>query len=283
MVDMAISGSVNKIREEFELEGLYADKALNWDIAGAKIFALVIQGFGFFIITMLIEYSTYFLKKSWDNAGREKQLNEMTRKQNMDDDVKSEINRITSAVSTPGLTPNSETGSAAHFFNEKEASQRLKGAEDKNNHDFNKNFAMESMNKNIVNNGNLSNNNLGNKPNRPGSLSINSKGPKRPSNLSIGSGSGPPRAGSNKQNLKSPMATAKPDEITVFNLSKVYGASGPGLFNLNAPGVLAVDRISFGVPSGQCFGLLGVNGAGKSTTFKMLTGDIGASEVSGQD
>jgi len=39
-------------------------------------------------------------------------------------------------------------------------------------------------------------------------------------------------------------------------------------------------RISFGVPSGQCFGLLGANGAGKSTTFKMLTGDIGASEVS---
>ena len=38
--------------------------------------------------------------------------------------------------------------------------------------------------------------------------------------------------------------------------------------------------ISFGVPSGPCFGLLGVNGAGKSTTFKMLTGDIGASEVS---
>ena len=27
----------------------------------------------------------------------------------------------------------------------------------------------------------------------------------------------------------------------------------------------------------QCFGLLGVNGAGKTTIFKMLTGDIGAS------
>ena len=29
------------------------------------------------------------------------------------------------------------------------------------------------------------------------------------------------------------------------------------------------------VPMGQCFGLLGVNGAGKTSTFKMLTGDIG--------
>jgi len=28
------------------------------------------------------------------------------------------------------------------------------------------------------------------------------------------------------------------------------------------------------VPVFQCFGLLGVNGAGKTSTFKMLTGDI---------
>lgn len=26
--------------------------------------------------------------------------------------------------------------------------------------------------------------------------------------------------------------------------------------------------------SGECFGLLGINGSGKSTTFKMLTGEI---------
>ena len=36
----------------------------------------------------------------------------------------------------------------------------------------------------------------------------------------------------------------------------------------------AVDHLYVGVPKGQCFGLLGVNGAGKSTTFKMLTGDV---------
>lgn len=35
----------------------------------------------------------------------------------------------------------------------------------------------------------------------------------------------------------------------------------------------AVDRICVGIPPGECFGLLGVNGAGKTSTFKMLTGD----------
>lgn len=29
-----------------------------------------------------------------------------------------------------------------------------------------------------------------------------------------------------------------------------------------------------GVRQGECFGLLGINGSGKSTTFKMLTGEI---------
>ena len=30
---------------------------------------------------------------------------------------------------------------------------------------------------------------------------------------------------------------------------------------------------SVGIPRGECFGLLGTNGAGKTSTFKMLTGD----------
>ena len=38
------------------------------------------------------------------------------------------------------------------------------------------------------------------------------------------------------------------------------------------PPVRAVDGLWLGIPRGQCFGLLGVNGAGKSTTFKMVTG-----------
>ncbi|PNF40610.1 ATP-binding cassette sub-family A member 3 [Cryptotermes secundus] len=35
----------------------------------------------------------------------------------------------------------------------------------------------------------------------------------------------------------------------------------------------AVKSVSFGVAPGECFGLLGVNGAGKTTIFRMLTGD----------
>lgn len=32
--------------------------------------------------------------------------------------------------------------------------------------------------------------------------------------------------------------------------------------------------MSLGIPMGQCFGLLGMNGAGKSTTLGVLSGDI---------
>ena len=35
--------------------------------------------------------------------------------------------------------------------------------------------------------------------------------------------------------------------------------------------ILAVEKASFAVDKGECFALLGVNGAGKSTTFKSLT------------
>jgi ATP-binding cassette subfamily A (ABC1) protein 3 len=37
---------------------------------------------------------------------------------------------------------------------------------------------------------------------------------------------------------------------------------------------VAVENISFGLDFGECFALLGVNGAGKSTTFKSLTAEI---------
>lgn len=36
----------------------------------------------------------------------------------------------------------------------------------------------------------------------------------------------------------------------------------------------AVKQASFGLDYGECFALLGVNGAGKSTTFKTLTRDV---------
>lgn len=41
---------------------------------------------------------------------------------------------------------------------------------------------------------------------------------------------------------------------------------------------VAVDHLSLGIKKGECFGLLGMNGAGKTSTFKMITGDESVSE-----
>uniref|UniRef100_A0A8C4TS80 ATP binding cassette subfamily A member 12 n=1 Tax=Falco tinnunculus TaxID=100819 RepID=A0A8C4TS80_FALTI len=59
------------------------------------------------------------------------------------------------------------------------------------------------------------------------------------------------------------------DVVQLQNLTKIY--------HLPHKHIVAVKNISLGIPAGECFGLLGVNGAGKTTIFKMLTGDIGAS------
>ncbi|MFT7798628.1 ATP-binding cassette sub-family A member 1-like isoform X2 [Arapaima gigas] len=53
------------------------------------------------------------------------------------------------------------------------------------------------------------------------------------------------------------------DILIMKELSKVYKVG-------RKP---AVDRLCLGIPRGECFGLLGVNGAGKTSTFRMLTGD----------
>lgn len=63
---------------------------------------------------------------------------------------------------------------------------------------------------------------------------------------------------------------ASEDLIRIENLTKVYYSRKRGKH-------LAVDRLCLGVPKGECFGLLGVNGAGKTSTFKMLTGDTSMS------
>ncbi|XP_042553053.1 phospholipid-transporting ATPase ABCA7 [Dipodomys spectabilis] len=53
------------------------------------------------------------------------------------------------------------------------------------------------------------------------------------------------------------------DVLVLKELTKVYhGQKMP-----------AVDRLCLGIPPGECFGLLGVNGAGKTSTFRMVTGD----------
>uniref|UniRef100_A0AAQ4PDV6 P-type phospholipid transporter n=1 Tax=Gasterosteus aculeatus aculeatus TaxID=481459 RepID=A0AAQ4PDV6_GASAC len=56
---------------------------------------------------------------------------------------------------------------------------------------------------------------------------------------------------------------AQSDILSMIDLSKVYKSG-------RKP---AVDRLCLGIPRGECFGLLGVNGAGKTSTFRMLTGD----------
>lgn len=56
-------------------------------------------------------------------------------------------------------------------------------------------------------------------------------------------------------------------KVRVDKFRKLY----PGL--VRDP-VQAVERTSFGLDYGECFALLGINGAGKSTTFKALTCEI---------
>ncbi|TMW58106.1 hypothetical protein Poli38472_011694 [Pythium oligandrum] len=50
---------------------------------------------------------------------------------------------------------------------------------------------------------------------------------------------------------------------------------------------MAVRGLSFGLKQGECFGFLGINGACKTTTMKMLTGDVvpssGTATLSGSD
>ena len=51
--------------------------------------------------------------------------------------------------------------------------------------------------------------------------------------------------------------------VATRNLTKRYGS-----------GVLAVDRVDLSVARGEIYAFLGLNGAGKSTTIRMLLGMI---------
>ncbi|GBP62403.1 Retinal-specific ATP-binding cassette transporter [Eumeta japonica] len=59
------------------------------------------------------------------------------------------------------------------------------------------------------------------------------------------------------------------DALLAHELRKCY-------WNVISKPCHAVRGLSLSVKRGECFGLLGVNGAGKSTTFRMLTGECGA-------
>ncbi|CAK4190139.1 unnamed protein product [Aphanomyces euteiches] len=56
---------------------------------------------------------------------------------------------------------------------------------------------------------------------------------------------------------------ADKDAVVMKNLRKVYKGGKVGVVNL-----------SLALPKGECFGYLGINGAGKSTTMKIMTGDV---------
>jgi len=56
---------------------------------------------------------------------------------------------------------------------------------------------------------------------------------------------------------------ANDDLIVLDKLTKVYDT-----------GKVAVNNMSLGIPPGQCFGLLGINGAGKTTAMGMLTAEF---------
>ena len=84
--------------------------------------------------------------------------------------------------------------------------------------------------------------------------------------------------------------------IEVKELSKVFsipkkepglGGAVRGLFRPQYESKTAVNRISFQVDAGEIVGYIGVNGAGKSTTIKMLTGVLmpsgGSVKVLGRD
>ena len=77
------------------------------------------------------------------------------------------------------------------------------------------------------------------------------------------------------QVISRPVAFKDEDVIVVDNVKRRFG------------NFYAVNGISFSVRHGEIFGLLGANGAGKSTTFRMLCGLLPASEgtlrVAGED
>lgn len=71
-----------------------------------------------------------------------------------------------------------------------------------------------------------------------------------------------------EEHEKANSASPEDYEILTKELRKVYMIDSDKKYKV------AVDNLSFAVKRGEVFGLLGVNGAGKSTTFKMLAGEV---------
>ena len=80
-----------------------------------------------------------------------------------------------------------------------------------------------------------------------------------------------------KKSIKKNAKTNQKMSIEVKNLSKTFEKSIrrkgiKGFFMPQKQVFTAVNNISFSVKQGECIGFIGQNGAGKSTTIKMLTG-----------
>jgi len=60
--------------------------------------------------------------------------------------------------------------------------------------------------------------------------------------------------------------------VDLTRLSKTYALS-----YCRVEEVPTIDRVSFHVSTGNCFGMLGNNGSGKRTIFEVLTGKLHAS------
>ena len=58
--------------------------------------------------------------------------------------------------------------------------------------------------------------------------------------------------------------------LSVKGLRKTYHSRRESWFSSNQPGVLAVDDVSFDVERGECLGLVGESGCGKTTVSKIL-------------
>lgn len=70
------------------------------------------------------------------------------------------------------------------------------------------------------------------------------------------------------------MTHPQPAIIDVADLSREFTVrhKGSSRFRRDRSTLTAVDRLSFAVAPGESVGYIGANGAGKSTTIKMLTG-----------
>ena len=66
------------------------------------------------------------------------------------------------------------------------------------------------------------------------------------------------------------IADADAAHLQVTDISKTFHLQGGGWFSADSRELLAVDRVSFDVERGECFGLVGESGCGKTTLSKII-------------